>query len=147
MTTERRFDPPAARVADVGGEPSLGSGFALALGVLVLLQLAWMALLAPFLLTIVDQGMLSPLGLILAAAGELSLAAGAFRMARRGHQGSRFFLSALVLLLLNLVAWRRGVDVMVIPRVFAMMIATGGALVVWKRRRAMSKLDATGDRA
>jgi hypothetical protein len=147
MTKDGRLDPPAARVADVGELPEQERGFAIALGVLVLLQLAWTALLAPFVLTLVDQGILSPLGLVLALAGELCLAAGVLRMIRRGRQGTRLFLSTLVLLLLNFVAWRGSLDVTWLPRAFAMLIAVGGATVAWQRRRASARPGRTEERA
>jgi hypothetical protein len=147
VTTDGRFDPPAARVADVGAAPAWGRGFAIVLGLLVMLQVAWAIPTLALVLSFVDGGMLSPLGLVLATAGELCLVAGVLRMVRRGDQGGRLFLAALVLLVLNRLAWRAGWFVVLVPHVLGMLIAAGGVLVAWQRRRAMSRQAAQGEAA
>ena len=85
MDDERRFEPPQARVADIGGRPPNRVVPSL-LAVLVMAQTLRMVAASPGFLTLASNGSISPLVLLLVLLGSAALPVGTALMylGRRG---------------------------------------------------------------
>ena len=106
MSADNPFRPPEAVVDDIAVDDAAARSPVIALGLAGLLQVGWFASVCEGFFRLTDVAALTPIGLLLALAGEACLAVAIVRMAWRQRRPWKTFAAAVVLLAGAAVAWR-----------------------------------------
>ncbi len=138
MSGDDRFKPPAAVVDDVGVKAS--RGLLITVGMVGLIQFAWLASKTAAFIELVSANALSPIGLVFALAGEACLVIAIYRAIWLGHRPQRTFAAAVVLLAACVALWH-GLPLYILGLFVAGMVV---AAICWSLVRARTAAGGAG---
>ena len=135
MNDRNPFEPPVAAVADVARAASRTP--IIVLGLVVLLQFAWVAMHAGAYFYLVSMGAAKPIGLLFAIVGLLCLWLATIGVISAPTRGGRLFAGASLLQVGALAWWTAQPIFLLAPLVAGLVLAVAGWWLVRVRARAV----------